>query len=76
MRTFWYIDMLDITAIYERPFGFIVFFLGIYIHNWRPFMSELLYLGQTLTDCVSHSFEDFGVLSCQMWLPVMAGSLT
>ena len=33
--------MPDVTASYGRPFDFIAF-LGIFIHFWRPFMSELL----------------------------------
>ena len=31
-------------------------FLGIFIHFWRLFMSELLYLCQTFPDCVSNQF--------------------
>ena len=31
-------------------------FLCYYIHYWWPFMSELLYLQQTFTDCVSNEY--------------------
>ena len=31
----------------------LMFFLGIFIHNWRAFMSEVLCQDQTFTDCVS-----------------------
>ena len=51
--TFWYIYMLDVTASYGTSLEFIAFFLGIFIHNWRSFMSDLLYLHQTFTSCVS-----------------------
>ena len=30
--------------------------LSIFIHFWRTFMSELLYLHQTFTDCVSNQY--------------------
>ena len=43
-----------LTPSYGRHFHFIVFFLCISIHSWRPFMSELLYLHQTFYDCVSN----------------------
>ena len=45
--------MPDVTASYEKPFDFIAFFLGIFIHNFRAFVSGVLYLQQTFTDCVS-----------------------
>ena len=28
------------------------FFFGAFIHNWRPFMSEVMYLFQTFTECL------------------------
>ena len=31
----------------------LLYFLAIFIHNWRAFMSEVLYLHQSFTDCVS-----------------------
>ena len=34
--------MPDVTAIYGKPFDLVVF-LGIFIHFWREFMSEVLY---------------------------------
>ena len=45
-------DMLDVAVSYGTPIGFITF-LSIFIHNSRAFVSEVLYLHQTSTDCVS-----------------------
>ena len=39
------IDMLDVTAIYRRPFDSIAFFLGIFTHN-----STILFIHQTFTN--------------------------
>ena len=47
--------MQDVTASYGMPFDFIVF-LSIFVHFCRPFMSELLYLHQTFTDCISNQY--------------------
>ena len=33
---------------------FLLRFLCIFIHYWRVFMTKVLYLYQTFTDCVSH----------------------
>ena len=41
-------------------------FLGIFIHYWRPFMSEVLYLHQTFTDCMSRQYTHFDMLTYQM----------
>ena len=42
-------------------------FLGIFIHYWRAFVSEVLYHHQTFTDCVSnYTF----ISSCQIRLQV------
>ena len=41
-----------VTASYGTPLDFVVF-LRIFMYNWQPFMSEVLYLHQTFTDCVS-----------------------
>ena len=38
-------------------------------------MSEVLYLRQTFTDCVSNQNTHFDMLTCQMQLKVMEGSL-
>ena len=46
--------------IWPNP-NYVVFFLRIFIHNWRPFMSEALYLHQTFTNCESDKFIYFGV---------------
>ena len=35
--------MPGVTASYRKSLDFIAFFLGIYIHYWQPFMSELLF---------------------------------
>ena len=40
-------------------------FLGIFIHYWQPFMSEVLYLHQTFTDCMSNQYTHFDMLTCQ-----------
>ena len=58
IRTFWYINISDVTASYGTPFDFIAF-LSIFIHyNW-PFMSELLYLYQTFTNYVPNQYRWF-----------------
>ena len=57
--------MLDISVSYGIPIDFIAF-LGIFIYNLRPFVSELLYLNQNFTNCVSR----FDLSACQMWLKV------
>ena len=41
-------------------------FLGIFMHNWRSFMSEVLYLRQTFTDYVSNQYPHFDMLTCQI----------
>ena len=53
--------MRDVTASYGRSFDFIAFLLGIFIHNWRAFMSEVFYLQQTFTDCMSNYCTYFGM---------------
>ena len=59
--------MSDVTASYGTPLNFIVF-LGIFIHNWQPFMSEVLYLHQTFTDCVFNQNTLFCVkCNCMLW---------
>ena len=45
--------MSDVTASYGALLDFIAF-LGIFILYLRPFMSEILYLLQTSTDCMSN----------------------
>ena len=49
--------------------------LDIFIHYWRPFISEVLYLHQTFTDCMSIQYKYSDMLTCQMLLQVMEGSL-
>ena len=51
------------------------FFLGIFIHYWRQFMPEVLYLHQTFTECLFDYCTYFGMSICQAWLQVMEGSL-
>ena len=41
-------------------------FLGIFIHYWRPLMSEVLYLYQIFTDCMSYQYLHFDMLICQI----------
>ena len=45
-------------------------FLGIVIHYWRPFMSELLYLNQTFTDFMSN-FNFWYVILHQTFINLM-----
>ena len=49
---FWCIVVSDVAASFGRLLDFVVFFLWIFIHNWRTFIFEVLYLHQTSTDCV------------------------
>ena len=52
--------MSEVTGSYEKPLDIIAVF-G-YFYKWRPlFMSELLYLHQTFTDCACNSFTHFGM---------------
>ena len=66
--------MLDATASYGRSLDFIVFF-G-YFHKLLTIIhvSEVLYLHQTFTDCVSDKCTHFDMSNCKMWLQVMEGS--
>ena len=43
-------------------------FLGIFIHYWRPFMPEFLYLHQNFTDSVVNQYTHNNIY--QMWLQV------
>ena len=54
--------MIDVAASYETPF---LPFLGIFIHYCRPLMSEVLYIHQTSTDCVSNQYTHIDILICQ-----------
>ena len=47
-----YFDMSDMTKSNGTLFD-IIAFLDIFIHNWRAFMFEVLYIHQTFTDYVS-----------------------
>ena len=67
--------MSDVTASYGALSDFIVFFLGIFTHNWLLFMPKWVYLHQTFTECVSYQYTNFDVSTCQMWLQVMERSL-
>ena len=58
--------------VMERPLIWLRF-LGILIRFWQPFMSQVLYLHQTFTDCVSNQYINFDLSTCQMWLQVMEG---
>ena len=48
--------MLDVSANYGTLIDFIEF-LGIFINYYGPFMSDVLYLDQTFTDCVSNHYR-------------------
>ena len=69
------IHLPDITTSFGKSVDFISFFGYILIHYWWPFMSELLYLHQTFTDCVSYQFTHSRMSTCQMWLQIMEDSL-
>ena len=67
--------MPDVTASYETPPDFIIYFLKIFIHKWRPFMFELLYHHKTFKNYVSDKYSYFDISIYQMWLQVMEGLL-
>ena len=50
--------------VMESPL-ILLLLLGIFIHNWRSFLSEVMYLHQTLTECVSDWFTYISMLICQ-----------
>ena len=54
----------------DGPF-ILLLFLGIFIHEWQAFVSELLYLHKTFTSCMSYQYAHFGLSTCQMWLQVI-----
>ena len=41
--------------VMERPL-ILLHFSSIFIHFWQPFISELLYIHQTFTDCISNQY--------------------
>ena len=51
--------------VMER-FLILLCFLDIFIHYWRPFMSEVLYLRQTFTDYVPKQYIHSDMLTFQM----------
>ena len=57
--------MSDVTDSYGM-FLDLLHVLGIFKHYCRPFMSKVLYLHQTFTDCVSKQYINFDMLTCQM----------
>ena len=60
--------MPDGTTSYGTPFDFIAFYLGIFINFRLPFISELLYLHQTFTDCdrMLDVTASYGMLSIRL----------
>ena len=48
--------------LWKVPWFYCIFFM----HYWRQFMSELLYLHQTFTDCLSNQYTNFNILTWQM----------
>ena len=48
--------MPDVTASYGMPCDFVAF-LGIFIHYYLAFVSELLWFSQTFTDCVCNQYN-------------------
>ena len=65
IKIFCYNKMSGVTEIYGTLLDFITF-LDIFIHYWRPFLSEVLYIHQTFTDFISNQNTDFDMLTCQM----------
>ena len=61
---YWYVKIPDVTASYGTFFDFIAF-LGIFIHYWRSFMFEVLYLHQTITDCMFIEYTYFDMLNAR-----------
>ena len=53
-----------VCKLWHLPCFYCVFFFLIFIHNWRPFMPEVLYLHQTFTDYVSVWYSQFGMPIC------------
>ena len=56
--------MLDVTASYG------MYLFANFAHNWRIFMSQVLYIHQTFTDFLSNQYIYFDMLICQMQLQV------
>ena len=56
IHTLWYTDIPDVTVNYGTQLDFIAF-LGIFVHKWRAFMFEVLYLHQTFTDYRSDQYS-------------------
>ena len=52
--------MLQWFHDYGTSLEFTAFF-RVFVHNWRPFASELFYLHQTFTDCVSNQYIHFNM---------------
>ena len=75
IRTFQFIYMPDVTARYVNSLDFIVFFGHFHTSFTTIFMSQLLYLHQTFTDCVSNWYPHFGFQTFQIWLQVLWFSL-
>ena len=72
---FQYNDMSDGAANYGTPLDFIAF-LDIFIHyRDKSLMYEVLYLHQNFTNCVSSQYTYFDMLSCQISLQIIKGSL-
>ena len=63
-----YNNVLDTQYKYFDILGVTTSLLKKFIHNWRAFMSEMLYLHQTFTDYVSDSWTHFIVPTYQLWL--------
>ena len=50
-----------VAHIFTKRSLILLHFLGISIHYWRPFMSEVLYLHQTFTDYVSNQYTHYNM---------------
>ena len=70
----WPIIVLTEPLLCNIP-GLCYVFKNLHTYNWRPFISEILYLHQTFTDCISNQYTHFDMLTYQMKLQVTDGSL-
>ena len=51
------------------------FFLRIFMHNYKAFMSGVIYLHLTFTDCMSNQYKRFEMSTFQMCMQFIEGIL-
>ena len=59
--------MPNVTTSYGIPLHYI--FFANFAHNWRIFMSKVLYLDYIY--CVFDGYKHFNIMTCQMWLQIL-----